>query len=240
MLRDEGAQPVLAPTIALAPPEDERPLRDAVTHLDRYDWIVFTSANAVAAFFSALEDAGLDARAIGRARFCVIGSKTKAALDARSLRTDLLATDARAEGVLEALRPRLRARSRILLPRAEVAREVLPDSLRTAGAEVDVVPAYRNVPPGDAEVERIRSLIDPEELDAVLFTSSSTVENLCDVLGDGAAERLNALGLFSIGPVTTKTAERLGLRVSGTAELQSIESLVAATVAYYAGGDAGG
>ncbi len=238
LLRDEGAEPVLAPTIAIAPPHDEGPLRDAVTHLDCYDWLVFTSANAVDAFFAALRDAGLDARAIGRARLCSIGAKTKAALDAHGLRTDLLPADARAEGVLEALVPMLGERTRILLPRAEIAREVLPNSLREAGAKVDVVAAYRNVPPGDAEVRRIRTLVDPEELDAVLFTSSSTVENLCDALGEDAADRLNALALFSIGPVTTKTAEQLGLRVSGTAQSQTIESLVAVARAYYADGNA--
>lgn len=238
LLRDEGAQPILAPTIALGPPEDEGPLRDAVTHLGRYEWLVFTSANAVDAFFSALDRAGLDARAIGAGQLCAIGAKTKAALAAHGLRTDLVPADARAEGVIEALRPMLRERTRILLPRAEVAREVLPDSLRSAGAEVDVVPAYRNVPPEDTEVQRIRSLIDPEEVDAVLFTSSSTVENLSDLLGEDAAARLNALALFSIGPVTTETAERLGLRVSATARSQTIESLVDAARAYYADGHA--
>ena len=121
-----------------------------------------------------------------------------------------------------------------MLPRAEVAREVLPDSLRDAGAEVDVVPAYQNLPPEPREVERIQSLVDPAESDAILFTSSSTVQNLFDVLGEDAAQRLNALDLFSIGPVTTQTAERLGLRIAETSAEQTIESLVAAVRAYYA------
>ena len=99
---------------------------------------------------------------------------------------------------------------------------------------MDVIPAYRNLSPEPKEVERIRSLVDPAEGDAVLFTSSSTVQNLCDLLGQDAADQLNALDLFSIGPVTTQTAERLGLRVATTSPDQTIESLVATVRAYYA------
>jgi uroporphyrinogen III methyltransferase/synthase len=238
-LRDEGAQPVLAPTIRIAPPDDVEPLRNAVTHLDLYDWVLFTSRNAVDWFFSALSESGLDARALGGARLCAIGAKTAAALTTRGIRPDLVPEDARAEGVIAAVRPTIESAggqaTRILLPRAEEAREILPDSLREAGAEVDVVTAYRNLRPAASDVARIKSLIDPDEIDAVLFTSSSTVRNLYDLLGNDAAERLNALDLFSIGPVTTKTAEQLGLHPRATAAEQTIESLVEALRAYYAG-----
>jgi len=236
LLRDEGAQPVLAPTIRIAPPDDTGPLRDAVNHLDCYDWVLFTSGNAVDSFFSTLADEGLDARAIGRARVCAIGVKTASALATHGVRPDLVPDDARAEGVIGALRPTLGDRTRILLPRAEVAREVLPESLREAGAEVDVVTAYRNLPPEAADVARIESLIDPGEIDVVLFTSSSTVRNLYDLLGEEAVRRLNALALFSIGPVTTRTAAELGLRVKATSDEQTIESLVATVRTYYARG----
>ena len=234
LLRDEGAQPILAPTIRIAPPADPGPLRDAVTHLDCYDWILFTSSNAVDAVFSSISEAGLDVRALAGAKVCAIGVKTREALRSRGIHADLVPKDARAEGVIVALRPLLTDRTRILLPRAEVAREVLPESLRDAGAEVDVVPAYQNLPPEPREVERIQSLIDLSESDAVLFTSSSTVQNLFDLLGEDAAQRLNALDLFSIGPVTTHAAERLGLRIAETSAEQTVESLVAAASAYYA------
>jgi uroporphyrinogen III methyltransferase/synthase len=240
LLRDEGAQALLAPTIRIAPPVDTGPLRDATTRLDRYDWVLFTSGNAVEAFFSAIAAAGLDARAIGRARVCAIGVKTELALAAHGIQPDLIPADARAEGVIAALGPELGDRARILLPRAEVAREVLPETLREAGAEVEVVTAYRTLPPDAAEVGRIGSLVDPGEADAVLFTSSSTVRNLYDLLGDDAAQRLNALALFSIGPVTSKTAADLGLEITATAEEQTIESLVATLRAYYAHGDGNG
>ena len=234
MIRDEGAQPMLAPTIRIAAPRDPGPLRDAVTHLDCYDWILFTSSNAVKALFGAIHEAGLDVRALGGVKACAIGGKTRDALMSRGVHADLLPKDARAEGVIAALGPLLDERTRVLLPRAEIAREVLPDSLREAGAEVDVVTAYRNLPPEPKAVERIQSLVDPGEADAVLFTSSSTVQNLFDLLGPEAAKQLNALDLFSIGPVTTETAQRLGLGVSATSPEQTIESLVATVRAYYA------
>ena len=171
LLRDEGAQPILAPTIRIAPPSDAGPLHDAVTHLDCYDWVLFTSSNTVDAFFSSISDAGLDVRALAGSKVCAIGTKTKEALRARGVDADLVPEDARAEGVIAAFRPLLGDRTRILLPRAEIAREVLPDSLRDAGAEIDIVVAYRNLPPEPKEVERIRSLVDPAESEAVLLTS---------------------------------------------------------------------
>jgi len=234
LLRDEGAQPILAPTIRIAPPLDSGPLRDAVTHLDCYDWILFTSGNSVDAVFSSISDAGLDVRALVGTKVCAIGVKTQQALTSRGIQADLVPDDARAEGVVAAMVPLLAERTRILLPRAEVAREILPESLREAGAEVDVVPAYQNLPPEHQEAERIRRLVDPAECEAILFTSSSTVQNLVDVLGQDGADRLNALDLFSIGPITTHTAERLGLRVAATSPEQAIESLVATVRAYYA------
>jgi uroporphyrinogen III methyltransferase/synthase len=224
----------LAPTIRIAPPTDPGPLRDAVTHLDCYDWILFTSGNTVDAVFSSFGEAGLDVRALAGAKVCAIGVKTREALRSRGIHADLIPEDARAEGVIAALRPLLTDRTRILLPRAETARELLPESLRDAGAEVDVVAAYQNLPPEPKEVERIRSLVDPAEGDAILFTSASTVQNLFDVLGQDAAKRLNALDLFSIGPITTQAAERLGLHVADTSPDPTIESLVATLRAYYA------
>lgn len=238
LLRDEGAQPVLAPTIRMEPPLDPGPLRDAATHLDCYDWILFTSSNTVDAVFSEMNRSGLDARALAGAKVCAIGSKTRDTLALHGVQADLVPQDARAEGIIEALRPGLAGRTRILLPRAEVGREVLPQSLRAAGAEVDVVAAYRTLAPEPRDADRIRTLVDPKEVDIALFTSSSTVQNLLDALGEDAGKRLAALDLFSIGPVTTSTAEALGLEIEATSASQTVESLVATVRAYYASGDA--
>ncbi len=235
LLREEGAQPIVAPTIRVVPPSDPSALRKAVARAAKYDWVLFTSSNTVDAVFGALSDAGLDTRALDGVKVCAIGAKTREALRARSVTADLVPEDSRAEGVVAALRPLLGEGAQILLPRAEIGREILPVSLREAGAEVDVVAAYRNLPPEPEQAERIRSLVDPKEIDLVLFTSSSTVRHLIEVLGDAAVEQLNELDLFSIGPVTTQTAARLGLRITGTSPEQTIESLVATAGAYYAG-----
>ncbi len=233
LLRDEGAQPVLAPTIRLGPSPDPAAVREAIQRAGEYDWVLFTSANAVDGVFSTLAELGLDARALAGTGLCAIGSKTEEALRAHGICADLVPEDSRAEGLAAALQSRLSPGAKLLLPRAKIAREVLPETLRRAGATVDVVAVYENLPPEPKEARRIRSLVDPSECDAVLFTSSSTVQNLADVLGANAADRLNALRLFSIGPVTTDTAEALGLEVTGTAEEQTIESLVATARAYY-------
>ena len=234
LLRDEGAQAVLAPTIRIAPAADPEPLRAALDQLDRYQWVLFTSGNAVETVFSSLEETGRDLRALSSCKVCAIGAKTREALRKRGIVPDLVPKDARAEGLIRALRPLLGERSRILLPRAEVAREVLPDSLREMGAEVDVVHAYRNLAPAPKDIERIRALVDPAECDAVLFTSSSTVHNLFDLLGPNAADRLGNVDLFSIGPVTSRSAAELGLRIAATSAEQTIESLVATVRTYYA------
>jgi uroporphyrinogen III methyltransferase/synthase len=234
LLRDEGAQPILAPTIRLAPAKDLAPLRDAIAGLNRYDWILFTSRNSVEIVLSTIEEAGLDLRALAGVKVCAIGDKTRRALRSRGIVAELVPKEARAEGVLAELRPLLRRGSRVLLPRAEIAREVLPDSLRELGAEVDVVSVYQNLPPEPNEVERIRALVDPRESDAVLFTSSSTVRNLVELLGTAATDRLGELDLFSIGPVTSQTAESLGLTIAATSAAQTIESLVETVRAYYA------
>lgn len=234
ILRDEGAQPILAPTIRIAPVADLAPLRDSIAGLHRYDWILFTSSNSVEIVLSTIEEAGLDLRALAGIKVCAIGDKTRLALRSRGIVADLVPKDARAEGVIAALRPLLAEASRILLPRAEVAREILPDSLREAGAEVDVVAVYQNLTPAPKDVERIRSIVDPSESDAVLFTSSSTVRNLFELLGPDAAARLGALDLFSIGPITSQTAERLGLTIAATSTAQTIESLVERVRTYYA------
>lgn len=233
LLRDEGAQPILAPTIRIAPPADGRPLSDAVRRLGHYDWVLFTSTNAVDRLLATLKEEMLDPRAFGSAKICAIGTKTAAALRTQGLCADLVPQDSRAEGVIAALGPLLGDGARVLLPRAEVAREILPESLRAMGAEVDIVPAYRNLPPEPQEIDRIQSLVDPGEIDAVLFTSSSTVQNLC-ALFDDPASKLNGLALFSIGPITTRTAEQHGLWVTATSEEATIESLVDTLRAYYA------
>ncbi len=228
-LRDEGAVPVVAPTIRIVPPEDPAPLAEAAAAVHTYDWIVFTSANGVDAFFAALDHLGRDARALP-ARVCAIGPKTAHALEARGIRADTIPDEYRGEAVVDAILDEARTLkgARILLPRAAIARDVVPERLRAAGARVDVVPAYRSVRPGPEESARIGALFDEDAVDVVTFTSSSTVKNLVEVLGDEAPARLAARTVASIGPITSETAAELGIRVDVTASEYTIEGLVRA------------
>ena len=211
-----GADVIELPAIAI------EPLAFDVPDLDGYGWLVFTSANGVAAFFDrGLSPAGLDARALAGLRLAAIGPGTAAILAERGLRTDLLPERFVAESLLEAFPTPAAEGERVLLARAEHARDVLPAGLSERGDAVDVLAVYRTVTATlDADVlERVRR----GEVDALTFTSSSTVTNLCDLLGDlPAPQPLVA----SIGPVTSKTALERGLRVDVEATEHTIDGLV--------------
>jgi len=227
LLRRRGAEPVAFPTIAIEPPPDPAQVGDAVRALASYQLVAFTSDNGVRALFDELERQALDARAFGRARLAAIGPATAAALSARGLRADIVATTFVAEQLAEAiLAAGLPAGARVLLPRALVAREALPDALRRAGMQLDVVPVYQTVTASTERRAELQTLID--DIDVVLLTSSSTASRLCELLGDDAPARLRGCALASIGPVTTRTAERLGLQVAVTATTSTTAGLVAA------------
>jgi uroporphyrinogen III methyltransferase/synthase len=237
-LRNEGAAPVEAPTIRIAPPEDPAPLAKAVKDLATYQWVLFTSRNGVTRFFAEIARQGGDARRLGGARVVAIGPGTASALADAGITADQVPKEHVGEEVARIV---LQAHDgdlsgvRVLLPRAKVAREALPETLRDAGAEVDVVAAYRNVPPAGDEAERIRRLLGEGEVDVVTFTASSTVQNLCEVLGDDAGALLAPLTLASIGPITTATAERLGLSIAVTASEYTNAGLVDALRDHFAG-----
>lgn len=234
LLRDAGAEPVVAPTIRIAPPEDPAPLRDAASRAGEYDWLVFTSQNGVDAFFGELDRQGGDARRLGAARVCAIGPKTAQSLEARAIRPDVVPAEYRGEAAAEAMiAAGVPSGGRVLLARAAVARDALPGRLREVGAEVDVVTAYRTLPPTAEEVARIRTLFEARSIDVVTFTSSSTVHNLVDVLGEDAADHLEPVVVASIGPITTATAVEHGLRVDVSATEYTTAGLVEALQAHF-------
>jgi uroporphyrinogen III methyltransferase/synthase len=241
LLRDCGAEPVVVPTIELHPPSDAAPLARALDALraGAYRWVAFTSANGVEHTWEALAAAGGDARAFGPARIGAIGPATARALERRGLRPDVVATEFRgellAEAMLSAIRSEGQSAPRVLIARAAKARDVLPDALREAGCEVDVVAAYETRPPSPPAVEDLLRELEGGRLNAVTFTSSSTVENLCDLLGARASELLGRVRVASIGPITTATAAARGLRVDVTAGEYTVPGLVEALVASYAG-----
>jgi uroporphyrinogen III methyltransferase/synthase len=228
-LEELGAEAVQLPVIRIELPEDEAPLRRAVDEAGAFDWIVFTSANGVDRFFSVLSSTGKDARALAGASVCAIGPATAAALARHGIRADLVPPEFVAESTVEALAAATDLRGkRILLPRAEVARDVLPAGLRERGAEVVEVAAYRTVHDGSG-AEEVRRRLAAGEIDAVTFTASSTVRNFVDLVGTdtGAAK------VASIGPITSGTVREMGMRVDVEAEEYTIPGLVRALRAFY-------
>lgn len=242
LLRERGADPVVVATIEIHAPSDPQPMIDAAARLDTYGWVVFTSSNAVDRFFAEVRRQGRDARAFGRAKIAAIGPGTSAALEPFGLVADLVAKDHKGEGLAAELVAELRASAsgdtrappvRVLLPRAEVARDVVPSALRDAGCDVDVVAVYKTCAPPAPLLDGLAALLDAGEIDAVTFTSSSTATHLCDALdaldgrGEGAARSLLAKTcVAAIGPITADTAIARGVRVDVVAADHTIVGLV--------------
>jgi uroporphyrinogen-III synthase len=225
-LLELGAEVVELPTIEIQPASDYGPLDSAIARLDTYHWLIFTSANGVLWFVERLRKAGREPRSI-RARICAIGPATKAEVEALGLTVELMGEEYVAEGLLAAFEPFDIAGKRILLPRAAVARDVVPDQLKARGATVDVVEAYRTGVPAES-VQRAREIFGAQpKPDIATFTSSSTVQHFVDVAG---APALKGVKVASIGPITSRTARELGIEVAVEAEVYTIDGLVRAIV----------
>lgn len=236
-LREAGAEPVEFPAIELRPPDSWAEVDAALGRLAEYDWVLFTSANAVRYLLSRLLASGRDVRALGRARLCAIGPATAEALEALGLRVDVVPPEYRAEAVVEAIAAREPlCDRRVLVPRAKEARDVVPKALAEQGARVDVVTVYQNVLPDRSAAAAVREMLEAGRIDAVTFTSASTVRNLVDMLGPDSAPALLARTVVAaIGPVTAEAAARAGVRVDLVAEASTIPGLTRALVARFAG-----
>jgi uroporphyrinogen III methyltransferase/synthase len=228
LLREQGAEPLEFPTIRIAPLDNYSELDGAIEALRSYDWVVFTSANGVRSFFERLQNDHKDARALGAARVAAIGPATADALRDFGIQPDFVPTRFVAESVAEEWPDRDTAGKRVLLARAKEAREFLPDRLREMGAEVDVVAAYQTVR-DDSAAEELREELSAGRIDAVTFTSSSTVRNFVEGLGaSDVASMLKHVTVACIGPVTADTARELGLEPTLVAEEFTVEGLVQA------------
>jgi len=220
-LRALGADTIELPTIEIQPALDYDPLDQAIANLGVYDWLIFTSANGVRFFLQRLDRSAVDLRAL-RARICAIGPATRVAIEALHLKVDVMGKDYVAEGLLAAFADQNLAGQRILLPRAAVARDLVPVELARRGAVVDVVEAYRTVAPaGGFDLA--------EKPDWITFTSSSTVRNFVAIAG---AEALAGVKVASIGPVTSATARGLGIEVAVEASVYTVDGLVDAILGH--------
>jgi uroporphyrinogen III methyltransferase/synthase len=232
-LRSYGAVPQVVPTIAVEPPRTPQQMERAVKGLvtGRFQWIAFTSANAVRAVREKLEEYGLDARAFAGVKVAAVGEQTAASLGEFGIKPDLVPEEEQSSEGLAAVWPPyddvLDPINRVLLPRADIATETLVARLTALGWEAEDVTAYRTVraspPPAP-----IREAIKSGGYDAVLFTSSSTVRNLIGIAGKPHAVTVVAV----IGPQTSQTAAEYGLRVDVTAPKPSAAALVDALAAH--------
>ncbi|HEY3827034.1 MAG TPA: uroporphyrinogen-III C-methyltransferase [Bryobacteraceae bacterium] len=222
LLRRLGAEVIEVPAIEIKPADDYGPLDQAIARLDEYGWLIFTSANGVRFFLDRLDRSRLDLRAI-RGRICAIGPATREALEHFHLKVDCMAERYVAEGLLDAMAAYDLSGSRILIARAAVARDLLPTELTRRGAIVDVVEAYRTAAPKDL-ADRAADILSRKP-DWITFTSSSTVKNLVEAVGDKALCNVKSA---SIGPVTTATLRENGLPVAAEASTYTVPGLVQA------------
>ena len=211
-----GANVVECPTIKIAPPSDEfRQLDAAIKILREFDWTIFTSANGVEKFFARLKVHGLDARALNKV--AAIGSATADKLSTCGIVADVVPKNFVAESLADALKPFVDGK-KVLIARAEIARDVLPDALKSFGADVTVAPAYKTLTESPVP-------IDFDAIDLATFTSSSTVENFV------AAHGVHALKKFpsaAIGTITARTLKKFGVEAAVVADEFTIDGLVAA------------
>lgn len=212
------------PMIEIVPPTDSAYLIKAINNLNCFQWLVFTSANGVEGFFAELKNQERDVRDLVGIEIVAIGPATKVAIEQRGIRASYVPEEFRAEKIVEGLSSRILSGQRVLLARAEEARDILPESLKAMGVDVWDVPVYKTVI-GGANSGELKSLLRDKEIHSVTFTSSSTVRNFVALI-EGDVSLLDNVSLYSIGPITSATAQELGLTIFKEAAQYTINGLV--------------
>jgi uroporphyrinogen III methyltransferase/synthase len=244
-LEELGAELIEFRTIDIVPPDDWTELDRAIEKIDSYDWLIFTSVNGVEFFFQRLMDKNRDIRDLKGVRICAVGSKTESAINKYGIRVDLVPKQFNAEGLIEAFvkdrgqgsgvrgkggqgrkdkEQRLKG-LKILLPRAEVAREVFPDRVRELGGEIDVFAAYKTVKP-EVHGKRLKRFLKQGKISIATFTSAATFNNYMEIMGEDAIGLLQDVAITVIGPVTAKAVEKAGLKVSIIPKKATVEAMV--------------
>ena len=224
-----GAEVIEIPAIEIVPPESFERLDAALRHPDLHDWLIVTSANAVRAIGDRCAALGIAHECLCKWNVAAVGATTVKALEALDLQPSVTPKQYVAESLVEALRGQARGK-RVLLVRAAVARDVIPDALKQQGAEVEIAEAYRTVIP-ESSVKRIAALFTGEPPDAATFTSSSTVTNFIQLLhAAGYAQRPEGMMALSIGPITSQTLREYGWEPTAEADPHDVTGLVRATV----------
>lgn len=230
-LAELGASVIEIPTISIKPMPTDEKVRDAIGSLDRTALVIFASANAVDIFFQMLNSTGADARALHRSKLCAIGQETAESMARHGVRPELVTSEYTAEGLAKTLEGWDLEARRVLVPRAEIARDALPSLLAKRGAEVHILPVYQAVCPPEAG-PALMKLFAAEGADVVTFTSSSTVVNFVHAFPDDALPAvLGDAVVACMGPVTADTARKLGLKVEIIAREYTTRGLAAAIAA---------
>ncbi|HKL26160.1 MAG TPA: uroporphyrinogen-III synthase [Desulfuromonadales bacterium] len=220
-----GAEVIVCPTIAIVPTEDCSRLDQSLAELDRVDYLILSSANAVEFFFARLRQLGLDPASLRSKTIVAVGPKTAELIRSYGLKVDIIPSDYRAEGLVDRLRHQVAGRC-VLYPKAGLARDLVPRQLTEAGAEVLDPVAYTSVAPADSA--EILSAAVRSKLDLLTFTASSTVRNLVKLLTAEQFALARQVPVASIGPLTSQTARELGFHVVIEPEESTLPALIEA------------
>lgn len=234
LLANQGAEVVELPTIEIRDPDSWQDVDQAIARIDNYDYIIFTSSNGVTRFFDRVYRSGKDSRIFGGIKIVTIGTKTASCLKKFGLNADYIPDEYIAEGIIKILNPEMIKNKRILIPRAEVARDVLPVKLSQLGAGVDVVHCYKTgIPDIKKEVlNSLRKRIRNDEIDMVTFTSSSTARNFFTIFSD-ISKGSYKFKTACIGPVTAQTVKEQFRSADIVARVYTVEGLAGEIISYF-------
>jgi len=223
-ISDLGGNPIEIPTIKIEKIEDNFDLEKEIKDIQKYTYIAFTSKNSVDIFFDKLEEMNLDSRALAGLKVCSIGSATSDSLNKRGIKTDICPKKFVAEYLFEELKEDLTSEDNVLIPRSENARDYLVENISKL-CPVKEVHIYRTVIDSDKKDEVI-DVLNSEDLDYITFTSSSTIKNLVEIIGEDKLSLLKRIKVVSIGPITSKTARDFGIEIYKEADVSTIDGIV--------------
>lgn len=224
LLEQKGAQVIPYPTIEIKPPSSYQALDKAIENISEYDWLIFTSVNGVWSFFKRLNELNKDIRQLYRAKIAAIGEITAREVEKFGIKVDIVPQDFKAEGLIKIFKKESMSGARVLIPRAKVARDVLPDNLVKVGAKVDVVTTYITKTAGKVKTKNIVNLLKKGEIDLITFTSSSTAKNFFNLIPNLDHYKKRPL-IASIGPITAKTVKESGYKSKIIAKTYTVDHL---------------
>lgn len=231
-LENMGVNVISFPTIEIAPPRSYRGLDKAIKDIEQYDWIIFTSANGVTSFFNRLKALGADIRELHNAKIAAIGEVTAREIENMGIKVDIVPKEYKAEGLIKILKNKRIKGSNVLIPRARVARDILPESLSGMGAKVDVVTAYITKKPAKSKIKQVSKLLNEGIIDILTFTSSSSARNFFELI-PGIKQTRNRPLIACIGPITANTVKEYGYRSHIVPKKYTVLELARKIAEYY-------